>query len=338
MIDALLELGLPRRGASAVLVVHAGDGADRARGCTSCIASTAASTSPNASSRCRAIENSRPVRIGNGALEQTQLDIYGALLETAWLYSERHRRARSRHGRRLARIADYVCDIWREPDSGIWEVRERPVSLHAFEGDVLGGARSCDSPGGATESVPAATSPRWKREAAAIGRFVESECWSDAARQLHAIGRRAARRRQPADAAAHRLRRSGRRAHQRDDRRGDRANCATDDFVYRYQADDGRAGRRGVFPQLLVLAGRARWRASGGSTKPTALMERLVARANDVGLYCRGNRSARRGEFLGNFPQALVHLALIDAAIALDRAAQSARSARRPVGDERQSA
>ena len=66
---------------------------------------------------------SRPVRIGNGAVEQTQLDIYGALFETAWLYSEGHHALDRETGDVLARIADHVCDIWRQPDSGIWEVR-----------------------------------------------------------------------------------------------------------------------------------------------------------------------------------------------------------------------
>jgi GH15 family glucan-1,4-alpha-glucosidase len=72
---------------------------------------------------------SRPVRLGNGAVEQTQLDIYGALFETAWLYSEGHHTLDADTGGVLARIADHVCDIWRQPDSGIWEVRNGPFQF-----------------------------------------------------------------------------------------------------------------------------------------------------------------------------------------------------------------
>src|SRR6185503_18074932 len=70
--------------------------------------------------------DSRPVRIGNGALEQEQHDIYGCLLESAQLYSDTRRPIDAEIGSRLGRIADRVCDIWRRPDSGIWEVRNGP--------------------------------------------------------------------------------------------------------------------------------------------------------------------------------------------------------------------
>ena len=72
---------------------------------------------------------SRPVRVGNAAAGQTQLDIYGDLLETALIYTEGGGRLDRETGRRLADIADLVARIWREPDSGIWEVRSEPLQF-----------------------------------------------------------------------------------------------------------------------------------------------------------------------------------------------------------------
>ena len=83
---------------------------------------------------------SRPVRVGNDAAAQTQLDIYGDLLQTALIYTEAGGRLDRETGRRLAEIADLVCRIWRQPDSGIWEVRSRAPALHPFQDDVLGRA------------------------------------------------------------------------------------------------------------------------------------------------------------------------------------------------------
>ena len=77
---------------------------------------------------------------------QTQLDIYGDLLQTALVYTQAGGRLDRETGQRLAGIADLVCHIWRQPDSGIWEVRSEPAALHPFQDDVLGGARPRRSP------------------------------------------------------------------------------------------------------------------------------------------------------------------------------------------------
>ena len=69
---------------------------------------------------------SAPVRIGNGALEQLQLDLYGNLLQSAWLFAQHGHQLDPETGKRLADTADYVCEIWRREDAGIWEVRSEP--------------------------------------------------------------------------------------------------------------------------------------------------------------------------------------------------------------------
>ena len=263
----------------------------------------------------RGYRDSRPVRVGNGAIAQTQLDIYGDLLETAWLYSEGHRRIDKDTGVVLARIADYVCERWRQPDSGIWEVRNGP--FHFTHSKVMcwvaldRSARLADR-----GEVPSRHAARWKQEAAAIESFVESQCWSE---ERRTYTRTAGSRDVDASLLMLPLVDYG-------DPRGPRINGTIDavarelqsgDFVYRYRADDGVPGGEGCFLNCSFWLVHALARA-GRLDEASALMDRLAARANDVGLFSEEIDPAS-GRFLGNFPQALVHLALINAAIAIDR-------------------
>ena len=256
---------------------------------------------------------SRPVRAGNGAIAQRQWDIYGCLLETARLYSDGHRPLDGEIGAMLGRIADYVCGIWREPDSGIWEVRNGP--FHFIHSKVMCWV-ALDRAATLAErgEIPAAHAPQWRREAEAICAYVETRGWSDRLQSYRRIADE-----DDVDASLLMLPLVG-----FGDRRGNRIRGTIDavmrllrdgDNVRRYRADDGVAGEEGSFLNcsFWLVSALAR---TGRVDEACALMDRLVARANDVGLYAEEIDPAS-GAFLGNFPQALVHLALIDAAVAV---------------------
>ncbi len=259
---------------------------------------------------------SRPVRVGNGAVGQAQHDVYGHLLETAWLFSKGHRNLDRDTGAVLGKIADHVCDIWRRPDAGIWEVRNG--SFHFTHSKVmcwvaLDRALRLAERG----EMPARHADRWRREAGAIRDLVERDCWSDRAGSYSRLAGS-----DDVDASLLMLPMVG-----YGDPRGARIQGTIDavnrllregDFVYRYRADDGVGGGEGCFLNCSFWLVSALARA-GRVDEAATLMDRLVARANDVGLFAE-EIDPRSGAFLGNFPQALVHLALIDAALACEAA------------------
>ena len=256
---------------------------------------------------------SRPVRIGNGATEQLQLDVYGDLFETAWLYAHGPETLDHDTGVVLGRIADLVCDLWKQPDAGIWEVRSAPQ--HFTHSKVMCWVALDRAVRLADEGeLPRKHAARWKQEAAAIVDFIETKCWSDHQRSYtRAAGS------EDLDASLLML-----PVVQYGDPTGSRINGTIDaicrqlrkgPFVYRYLSDDGLPGTEGCFLNcsFWLVAALAR---AGRRDEATALMNDLVARANDVGLYSE-EIDPRTGAFLGNFPQALVHLSLIDAALAI---------------------
>lgn len=261
---------------------------------------------------------SRPVRIGNDAAAQTQLDVYGDLLQTALIYAEAGGRVDRETGRRLAGIADLVCDIWRQPDSGIWEVRSQP--LHFTHSKMMcwvaldRALRLCD--GGHVPSRHAAT---WRREAQAIAEFIETRCWSQRLGSYirHAGG-------EELDASVllgvlfgYGAEDPGRLAStvsalQRELGRGA--------LVHRYSGEDGVRGAEGAFLCCSFWLADALARI-GRVEAATALMDELIALANDVGLYAE-ELDPDSNELLGNIPQGLVHLALVNAAVSILRASE----------------
>jgi GH15 family glucan-1,4-alpha-glucosidase len=259
---------------------------------------------------------SRPVRVGNGAASQVQLDIYGNLMQTAHLYAEAGGRLDRETARRLAEIADLVCELWREPDSGIWEVRSAPrhfthskmmcwAALDRAERLAAGG------------HIPAGRAPAWRAEARAIREFIETSCWSpllasytrdSESEELDAslllgilLGY------DPPD-----------RARLASTVRAIRRHLGHGPLLHRYTGDDGLCGSEGAFLCCSFWLADALARI-GQADEAEELMDQLLGLANDVGLHAE-EVDSETGEMLGNFPQGLVHLALINAAVSIAEA------------------
>ena len=255
---------------------------------------------------------SRPVRTGNAATAQLQLDIYGELLQTALLYARDGRRLDGDTAKGLAAIADLVCAIWRQPDSGIWEVRSEP--RHFTHSKIMCWValdRAVRLAGDG--QLPGGHAGRWRAEADAIREFVEARCWSERQRTYTRFADG-----EELDAALL-------LASLMDYPGGPRVGATVDairrelgrggPLLDRYSGDDGLEGREGAFLTCSFWLVDALARA-GRVDEAAESMEELLAPANDVGLYGE-EVDATTGEFLGNLPQGLVHLALINAAITL---------------------
>jgi GH15 family glucan-1,4-alpha-glucosidase len=256
---------------------------------------------------------SRPVRVGNAAAVQLQLDTYGELLQTAWLYADAGHRVDADIGRRLAQIADLVCRLWRRPDAGIWEVRSAPEHFThskmmcwvALDRAVRLAERGL---------IPARHRARWDEQAAHIADFIERECYSNRLQSYVRFGGG-----EDLDASVLLGLLSGygdaRSARWIDTVAAVRRDLGHGCYVRRYSGADGVGGGEGAFISCSFWLAEALAR-TGSVGDATALMDELVGLANDVGLYAEEVDPAT-GAFLGNLPQALSHLSLISAAFGI---------------------
>jgi GH15 family glucan-1,4-alpha-glucosidase len=259
---------------------------------------------------------SRPVRVGNAAAAQTQLDIYGALLQTALVYTQAGGRLDRETGRRLAGIADLVCQIWRQPDSGIWEVRSEPA--HFTQSKMMcwvaldRAVHLCD-----IGHIPRAHASTWRREQLAIREFIETQCWSE---RVGSYTRWAGGEDLDASVLLGILFGYGAPDASRLGSTVDalRRELGRGSLVSRYSGEDGLRGTEGAFLCCSFWLVDALARV-GRLDEATALMQELIAVANDVGLYSE-EIDPQTNELLGNTPQGLVHLALINAAVSIAKA------------------
>ncbi|MFE7705551.1 glycoside hydrolase family 15 protein [Streptomyces sp. NPDC057486] len=264
---------------------------------------------------------SRPVRVGNAAWQQRQLDVYGELLSAAHRLREHLPQLDAPTKAFLADVADSAAARWREPDQGIWEMRGGPQhflysKLMCWVALDRGLALAEEL--SATDRVPAWTAARqeiraaieengWSEKAGAYTQAFGSDVLDASVLMMPIMGfvrADAPRMRTTIDTIRDRL-------------------TDPEGFVYRYQvADDGLPGREGCF--LLCTFWLAEAMALAGDvTAARDLFDQAVSCANDVGLLAE-EIDTGSGEMLGNFPQALSHIGLVNAAWAISEAESAA--------------
>ncbi len=260
-------------------------------------------------------QGSRPVRVGNGAAGQLQLDVYGEVLETADIWRRNHEMTEGTW-RVLRGLVDWVSSNWHLPDSSIWEVRgevrhyvfskvmswvalDRGISMAddlGLDGDTAAWRASRDR-------LHAEIMERgWSEEkqsfvqaydydaldaAALVIPIVRFLPWSHP--RVHGTVRAVARELTSADG----------------------------ELVFRYRAPDGLEGDEGAFSICTFWLAQA-LAGIGERERAERVVRRMLRHANHVGLYSE-EIDPVTGEFLGNFPQAFTHIALINCAAALAR-------------------
>ena len=258
---------------------------------------------------------SRPVRIGNAAIGQSQLDIYGDLLDAAHLHLlERPDAASPGLMGALGALADRAAVRWREPDQGIWEVRGGPrhfLYSKLFCWVALDRALRLARDAGLTGDIAG-----WRRERAAIRRAILRDGYD---RELGAFTQTLG---EPVlDASALAIPMVGflpatdPRVVSTIDRIGER--LTSNGLVYRYLTEDGIPGGEATFVlcSFWLVDALAH---SGRLDEAHALFERVAGYANDVGLLAE-EIDPTTGDLLGNHPQGFSHLALIQAALGIAR-------------------
>lgn len=261
---------------------------------------------------------SRPVRLGNGAARQHQLDGYGWTLDAAWLLTNAGHRLYSETWRAMRGFADQVARRWSEPDAGIWEVRGD--GAHHVHSKLMGWL-ALDRASRIAERQHATQRQRkaWQQQRDALAADVQARGF-DAARCTYTRSYGSA----DVDAALLILpligieppgsvRVHGTIAAIR------RELGAGGPLLYRYPpGTDGLPGNEGAFLACSFWLVQA-LAATGRAEEAAELFEQLLALASPVGLYGE-EMDPSTGLHLGNYPQALTHAALVQAALALQDA------------------
>jgi GH15 family glucan-1,4-alpha-glucosidase len=257
-------------------------------------------------------EGSTPVRVGNAASDQLQLDVFGYLLELAWRWHQRGRSPDDDYWRFLLSLVERAVDLWREPDCGIWEMRGRPQ--HFVHSKVMCWAAVDRGILLGQQCLRQAPFKRWERARAEMRDAIEHEGYDEKRGVfVQAFGST------ELDSALLLLPTFDFVAF--DDERMVRTTDAIrdelseDGLLRRYRADDKLAGKEGVFVactfwlvDCLVHQGRI--------AEAEQAFGRAASTANDLGLFAEEFDPSARA-LLGNFPQGLSHLSHIAAACTL---------------------
>jgi alpha,alpha-trehalase len=278
----------------------------------------------------RGWRGSRPVRVGNGAWNQRQIDVYGELLDAAYRLSAQLGTLDPDVRRFLVACADAAAEHWTDPDRGIWEVRGEPRHfLHSKVMCWVALDRAIGLAGllAAHDRVASWTSTRekirdtilregWNDRVGAFTQYFGSDALDAAALMMPIVGFLPPddpRVLATVDAVAGHL---------------------TDEsgLVFRYRTAggvDGLAGDEGAFLMCTFWLAQA-LAMSGQVSRARTIFERAAGYVNDVGLLAEEVDPAG-GELLGNFPQAFSHIGLVNAAWAIDRAERGVPAAVEPL-------
>lgn len=260
---------------------------------------------------------SRPVRVGNGAHNQLQLDIYGELMDSVYLYNKFGELISYDFWRNLTRLIDWVCDNWQQPDEGIWEVRggaheflySRVMCWVALDRGIrLAMKRSFPAP-----------LARWIETRDRIYCDVYNAFWD---RELQSFVQFKGSKAVDASALLMPLVKfiGSTDPRWRSTLKTINQTLVEDSLVYRYNvmkgANSGFPGGEGTFAMCSFW--NVECLARTGDLKQARFdFEKTLGYANHLGLY--SEELGLTGEQLGNFPQAFTHLGLISAAHYLDR-------------------
>ncbi|TMK83228.1 MAG: glycoside hydrolase family 15 protein [Actinobacteria bacterium] len=252
-----------------------------------------------------------PVRIGNDAWRQEQLDVYGEAMDLAWRWYERGRSPDDDYWEFIVDMVDSACEHWTDPDRGIWEVRGEP--RHFVHSKVMCWTAVDRALKLAEASARRAPTDRWERMRKEIREAIDGDGYDDKrgvfVREFGSRGLDASLLLIPGvDFCAY-----------DDDRMMRTADAIAEELgvgglLRRYAEDDGVEEQGAFLPCSFWLA--EVYARQGRKEPARAWFDRTVATANDLGLFSEQFDVDAR-ELRGNFPQGLTHLSHIAAAVAL---------------------
>ena len=259
---------------------------------------------------------SAPVRIGNGAADQLQLDIYGESIDSIYFADQHGLHAGHQGWQKICDLLDWVTENWDQPEEGIWETRGGRQNF--TYGRLMNWVALDRGIRLATNHGRPAPLDRWRAERDAIYNQIMERGWSptrQAFRQHYDT--------EVLDASLLRMSTVGfitpTDPMWTSTLKAMEEELVTDSLVYRYDpaaSPDGLRGSEGTF-SLCTFAYVTSLAQAGQLDKARVTFAKMLTYANHLGLY--SEEIALTGEQIGNFPQAFTHLSLIDAAITLDR-------------------